>query len=279
MLLGTEFLRDVNLGSQVEIGKRVLVLGGGNVAFDCARVARRLGAEEVRMACLECREEMPAADEEIEQGEEEGIVLMPSRTFTRILAEDGSVTGVEFLDVESVCFDDDGRPEIDSAAGSEQTVEADTVIFAIGQTPDIPEAFGVDTTDRRFIALNSLTLSTSREAVFAAGDAVSGSGSVIEAIASGRKAAVAVDKWLGGSGRLDRRLAPQPEPPVRLSRQEGFASMARPGNSCMLPSERVTSFCEVVGAMEESEARQESARCLQCDLRLKLQQVKFWGSY
>ncbi len=279
VLLGTEFLRAVNLGNEVEIGSRVLVLGGGNVAFDCARVARRLGAEEVRMACLECREEMPAAEEEIAQGEEEGVIVLPSRAFTRILAEDGTVTGAEFLEVESFCFDEDGRPQIDVVAGSEHTVAADTVIFAIGQIPDIPEAFGIDTTDRRLIALDPYELSTSREAVFAAGDAVSGTGSVIEAIASGRKAAVAVDKWLGGSGRLDRRLAPQTEPAVCLGRQEGFASLARPGDFCMLPSKRVTSFCEVVRGLGEGEARGESARCLQCDLRLKLQPVKFWGSY
>jgi formate dehydrogenase (NADP+) beta subunit len=279
VLLGTEFLRAVNLGSEVEIGRNVLVLGGGNVAFDCTRVARRLGAEEVRMACLECREEMPAAEDEIAQGEEEGVVLLPSRTFTRILAEDGTVTGAEFLEVESFCFDEDGRPEIDVVAGSEHTVAADTVIFAIGQVPDIPEGLGIETTDRRLIALDPYDLSTSREAVFAAGDAVSGTGSVIEAIASGRKAAAAVDKWLGGSGRLDRRLAPQTEPAACLGRQEGFASLARPGDSCMLPSERVTSFCEVVRGLGEGEARGESARCLQCDVRLKLQPVKFWGSY
>ena len=279
VLLGTEFLRDVNLGNEVEIGRRVLVLGGGNVAFDCARVARRLGAEEVRMACLECRDEMPADEDEIAQGEEEGIVLLPARTFTRILDDDGAVTSVEFLEVESFCFDEDGRPEIDIVAGSEHMVQADTVIFAIGQTPDIPEAFGLDITDRRLVALDPCDLSTSREAVFAAGDAVSGTGSVIKAIASGRKAAAAVDKWLGGSGRLDWKLAPQVEPGASLGRVEGFATLSRPGDSCMLPSERVTSFCEVVGGLGEDEARQESARCLQCDLRLKLRPVKFWGSY
>lgn len=279
VLLGTEFLRAVNLGDQVEIGRKVLVLGGGNVAFDCARVARRLGAEEVRMACLECREEMPAAEDEIQQGEEEGIILMPSRTFTRILAEDGSVTGVEFLDVQSFCFDEDGRPQIDAVSGSEHAVEADTIIFAIGQSPDLPEAFGLDATGRRLIVLDAFDLSTSREAVFAAGDAVMGTGSVIKAIASGRKAAAAVDKWLGGTGRLDRKLAPQVEPENGLGRRRGFAFLSRPANSCMLPSERVASFCEVVGGLEDREARAEAERCLQCDLRLKLQPVKFWGSY
>ena len=94
VLLGTDFLRAVNLGDDVALGKRVVVLGGGNVAFDCARVARRLGAEEVRIACLECRAEMPASADEIEQGEDEGITVDDAHTSTRIVAEDGRVAGV-----------------------------------------------------------------------------------------------------------------------------------------------------------------------------------------
>jgi formate dehydrogenase (NADP+) beta subunit len=279
VLLGTRFLRDVNLGNEVEIGERVLVLGGGNVAFDCARVARRLGAKEVRMACLECREEMPAAEDEIEQGEEEGVVLMPARSFARIVTVDGQAAGAEFLEVASFCFGEDGRPEIETVAGSEHAVEADTVIFAIGQTPDLPEGFALDTTERGLVALDPFALSTSREAVFAAGDAVSGTGSVIKAIASGRKAAATIDRFLGGSGRLDRKPAPRPEPAACLGRAEGFAALARRGGTCLLPSERVASFCEVVRGLDEDEAQRESDRCLRCDLRLKLQTVKFWGSY
>lgn len=279
VLVGTAFLRAVNLGDQPEVGRRVLVLGGGNVAFDCARVARRLGAEEVRMACLESREQMPAAEDEIEQGEDEGVILLPERAFARIVAEDGIATGAELLEVASFCFDEDGRPDIETVAGSEHTVGADTIIFAIGQLPDLPEGFGLDTTERRLIALSEFDLSTSREGVFAAGDAVSGTGSVIKAIASGRKAAAAVDKYLGGAGRLDRKLALAVEPTACLGRRDDFASLVRPGGTCMLPSERVTSFCEVVGGLDEDEARGESERCLRCDLRLRLQPVKFWGSY
>ncbi len=99
VLIGTKFLQDVNLGKEVPVGKRVVVLGGGNVAFDCARVARRLGAEEVHIACLECRGEMRASADEIEQGEEEGIAVKPSQTSIRILDDEGRATGVEFLDV------------------------------------------------------------------------------------------------------------------------------------------------------------------------------------
>jgi NADPH-dependent glutamate synthase beta subunit-like oxidoreductase len=277
--VGTDFLRTVNCGGPVEVGRRVMVLGGGNVAFDCARVARRLGAEEVRMACIEPRDGMPAAKEEIREGEEEGIIILPGRACTRILAEGGRAVGAEFLNVEEFCFDEDGRLEITTEGGSEDVFAVDTVIFAIGQSPDISEEFGLELTERKLIAVDGFDLSTTREGVFAAGDAVYGAGSVIKAIASGRKAAAAVDKWLGGSGRLDRKLGPAAEPHAKLGREDGFAAQGRIGGTCPLPAERVTSFCGVVRDLGEAEARYESARCLQCDLRLKLRPVKFWGSY
>ncbi|MBN1632271.1 MAG: FAD-dependent oxidoreductase, partial [Thermoleophilia bacterium] len=279
VLVSTDFLRDVNLGNEVAVGRRVVVLGGGNVAFDCARAARRLGAEEVYMACLECREEMPASDDEIREGEEEGIILRPAHTSTRILSEDGKVTGVEFLDVAACVFDEEGAPQIDTVEGSTHALEADTVIFAIGQRSEIPEGFDIDKTDRGLVELDSFTSSTSREGVFAAGDAVSGTASVIKAIASGRKAAIALDKYLGGGGRIDRKLAPQGELPTCLGPGPGFAALSRAADHCLLPEERVGSFCEVVESMDEDTAGEESARCLQCDLRLKIKTIEFWGSY
>jgi formate dehydrogenase (NADP+) beta subunit len=279
VLVSTDFLRAVNLGEPVAVGKKVVVLGGGNVAFDCARVARRLGADEVRIACLECRADMPASADEIEQGEDEGIALDPAHTSTRIVSDDGKVTGVEFLDVESFCFDENGVPQIEVVDDSQHVVEADTVIFAVGQRPELPEEFDLDKTDRGLIELDQFTLATSREGVFAAGDAVTGTASVIKAIASGRKAAVAVDKFLGGSGRIDRKLAAQATPEPVLGPCEGFAGLDRVAEVCLLPEERLTGFCELVKGMEKGEAGYESARCLQCDLRLKIKEVKFWGNY
>jgi formate dehydrogenase beta subunit len=279
ILVSTDFLRAVNLGNEVSVGRRVVVLGGGNVAFDCARVARRLGAEEVRVACLECRAEMPASVDEIEQGEDEGISIDAAHTSTRIVANDGRVVGVEFLDVESFYFDEDGIPQIEVVEDSHHLVEADTVIFAVGQRPDLPEGFDVDKTDRGLVELDQYTLATSREGVFAAGDAVTGTASAIKAMASGRKAAIAIDKYLGGSGRLDRKLARQAEPDTVLGPGAGFAALARVAETCLLPEDRVGSFCEVVTVMDQGDAEYESERCLQCDLRLKIKPVKFWGSY
>jgi len=279
VLISLDFLRDINSGKKVKLGRKIMVLGGGNVAFDCARVARRLGAEQVNIACLECRTDLPAACDEVKQGEEEGILINPSKTFTQILCQNGKIAGVEFLDVESFSFDEDKNPQIEVIENSQHVLEADTVIFAVGQRPEIPDGFGLVTAANNLIELDSYTFSTSREGVFAAGDAVIGTASVIKAIASGRKAAIAVDQFLEGRGDIDEKLAPVSEPQKCLGPGEGFASMSRCEESCMLPEERLQSFCKVVHDMDEETADYESKRCLQCDLRLKITPVKFWASY
>lgn len=279
VFIGVDFLKNINLGKEVKIGKKVVVLGGGNVAFDCARVTRRLGAEEVYIACLECREEMTATADEIDQAEEEGIYINPSKTATRILTENGKITGVEFLDVVSFSFDEDKNAQIEVRENSYHVLKADNVIFAIGQQPEIPDGFGISTTAGNLIELDSYTLNTSREGVFAAGDAVQGTSSVIEAIASGRKRAIAIDRFLGGSGDIDERLAPSSGFETCLGPGEGFAAMTRYQESCIPTEERLRSFCKVLNDMDEEAADYESERCLQCDLRLKITTVEFWGSY
>jgi formate dehydrogenase beta subunit len=279
VLIGLDFLRDVNAGKKVNIGKKVMVLGGGSVAFDCARVARRVGAEDVLIACLECREDIPAACDEIEQAQEEGISVNPSKTFTRILSENGQIKGVEFLDVESFSFDEDMNPEIEVIEDSRHIMEADTVIFAVGQYADIPEKFGLDKTERNFIELDLYTFETSREGVFAAGDAVTGTSSVIEAIASGRKASVVIDRFLGGEGRIDEEFVPVSEPQRFFGPAEGFAAMTRKDETCLPPEKRLLSFCKVVNDMDGETAEYESKRCLQCDTRLNIAPVKFWSNY
>lgn len=279
VLISVDFLKDINLGHKVDIGNKIMVLGGGNVAFDCARVARRLGAGQVHLACLESREDMPATSDEISQGEEEGIVILPAKSFTRILSENGHITGVEFLDVASLSFDEDKNPSIEVIESSEHILEADTVIFAIGQWPQIPQGFGLDTGPNNLIDVDPYSFSTSKEGVFAAGDAVTGTSSVIKAIASGRKSAVAIDKFLEGNGIIEEKLVAVTEPEQALGLEEGFACMSRFEESCIPPEERLQGFCKVVRDMGEEAAAYEAARCLQCDLRMKITVVKFWGNY
>jgi len=278
VLIGVDFLRSINTGEKISVGKNVLVLGGGNVAFDCARAARRLGAQ-VKMACLEARETMPAAEDEIKQGEEEGIELYPARTFTRILNEDGKITGVECLEVTSLTFDEEKRPQIETKENSAHVLDADTVIFAIGQQPEIPKDFKLNTTAGNLIEVDEFTFTTSREGVFAAGDAVNGTTSVIKAIASGRKAAVALDRFLGGDGDIDEKLAPDQELKASIGKREGFAVLARFEDKLVAPAIRLKGFEQVVADLDENVVECEAKRCLQCDLRLKITPIKFWSSY
>jgi formate dehydrogenase beta subunit len=278
VLIGVDFLKDLNSAQKVRIGKKVLMLGGGNVAFDCARAARRLGAE-VQLACLESREAMPAAREEIEQGEEEGIKIYPGRTFTRIINENGKITGVACLEVTSLSFDEEKNPQIETKENSEHVIEADTVIIAIGQRPEIPEGFGLEIGVGNCIVVDEYSLTTNKEGVFAAGDAVNGTSSVIKAIASGRKAAIALDRYLGGNGDIEEKLAPLKEPEKNIGLREGFASLERCQEACTPVAERIKGFCPVVENMEETTAENEARRCLQCDLRLKITPIKFWSAY
>ncbi len=260
---GITFMRTVNLDNAVPIGRNVVVIGGGNVALDCARMAKRLGAAQVHVACIEDRAGMRAEPDEIEQAEAEGIHIHPSKFLTRILCNGDKVTGTEFLDVDSFVFDEDKNLQLETVENSQQSIEADTVIFAIGQTPELPQGFNLDMRINKFIEIDSDSFQTSREGVFAAGDAVSGKGSLIDAIASGRKAAMAIDGYLEGSGIIDEKLAPVVEPCTSIGSGEGFASMNRCG----------------MHAMDDAAAAGESLRCLQCDLRLKIATVKIWSNY
>ncbi len=279
VLIGTEFLKAINTGQKADIGNKILVLGGGNVAFDCARSAVRLGAKQVRLACLESRETMPASDDEISQSEEEGIEIYPARSATKIVFENGNITGVEFLEVESLSFDEDNNPEIETAANSEHIIEADTMIFAIGQRPLVPTGFAIETEANCLIPVDSFSKCESGEGIFAAGDAVNGTSSVIKAIASGRKAATAIDRYLGGNGRIDEKLVEETEPEKVLGCIEGFAAMERLEEQRIPAGERTGSFIKVVKDSDEEAVASESERCLQCDLRLKITPVKFWGNY
>jgi formate dehydrogenase (NADP+) beta subunit len=278
VLVSTDFLRDINMGKQVTIGKKVMVLGGGKVAFDVARVARRLGAE-VSIACLEYRTDMPATVEEIQQGEEEGIQVYPSRTFTRIATAGADITGVEFQEVASCTFDEDKNPQIEIKEDSQHNIEADTVIFAIGQRPEIPEGFGLNILPNHLIEVDAYSFATSREGVYGAGDAVSGASSVIKSVASGRKAAAALDRYLGGSGDIEEKLAPLKEPDKCIGLKEGFALQERMADSLMPADERIKNFNCAVRDIDEIAAVKEAERCLQCDLRLKITPIKFWSQY
>ncbi|MBN1190185.1 MAG: FAD-dependent oxidoreductase [Dehalococcoidales bacterium] len=279
VLIGVDFLRDVNQGKKETAGKKVVVLGGGNVAFDCARVARRLGAEQVHLACLECETDMPASEDEIKQGQEEGIIIHPAHSSTQIICREGEISGVEFMDVASFSFDEEKNPQIELVDNSQHIIEADSVIIAIGQSPVVPEGFRLETGPGNLIEIDPYSFTTNRDGVYAAGDAVSGSSSLIKAMASGRKTAMAIDRYLEGDGKIEEKLAPAADLPVYLGPGDGFAGLEREEGDHEPVEKRLAGFCTVEKEMEQDAAEYESGRCLQCDLRLKIKAVKFWGNY
>lgn len=291
VLINTHFLRDVRLGRyqprltpeapfQVEerpavppLGRHVLVLGGGNVAIDCARSAVRLGCQ-VSLACLESRAQMPAHPWEIEAAEAEGVMIYPGRSFERILPdENGHVSGVECMRVESFSFDDVGRLSVEKIPGSGHILPCDTVIFSVGQRAGlafIPADAGVGLTERKTIAVNPNTFAATRPGVFAAGDSVSGTAFVIEAVASGHKAAEAILRHLHGE-QLEKPPKP-PLPVVHLGREEIEERLARGEirrqKRVPLPElpveQRRDNFAEVEGGYDDESALAEAARCLAC---------------
>ena len=277
VLVNTIFLRDVRLGNPPDFsGKRVMVLGGGNVAIDVARTSVRLGASEVHMACLEERETMPAHQWEIETAEAEGITIHPGRSFKRILSDgNGRVAGLECLKVTFMEFDEEGRLTLETEPGSEHVIPCDIVIFSIGQRAGlafIPESSGVGITRQSTIAVNPNTLAATRPGVFAAGDATTGTAFVIEAVASGHRAAESIHRYLRGE---ELEPSPKPElPVVRLTQTEIEERMQR-GEVQIKPrvpmpmvpvEERLHSFVEVEKGYTEEQAREEAARCLACGL-------------
>jgi heterodisulfide reductase subunit A-like polyferredoxin len=283
VIINTRFLRDVRLGKYQDenqtdappLGERVLVLGGGNVAIDCARSAVRLG-KEVHLACLESREEMPAHDWEIEAAIEEGVHIYPGRSFERILGtEEDRVKGMELMEVSSFSFNESGGLHVEKVAGSNHEIPCDTVIFSVGQRAGlafIPEDAGVGITNKQTIAINPNTLAATREGVFAAGDSVSGTAFVIESVASGHTVASSIMRYLQGE---DLEPPPGPDlPVVELSEadlQERFARGEISHQSRVpLPElevkQRVAGFAEVEIGYDEERARSEAARCLSCGI-------------
>ncbi|MCB2357228.1 FAD-dependent oxidoreductase [Clostridium estertheticum] len=273
-----DFLQKVSLQKPLPIGEKVVVMGGGNVAFDCARVAKRLGARDVTIACLESREAMTASTDEIEEGIEEGITIFNSRTFMNIENDGTTASGVKCQEVSSFSFDENKRLQLKIAPDSEYVIPADTVIFATGQRPEIPEGWNVPTGRGNSIATED-EMKISDSDMYAVGDVVYGTNSVIRAIAAGRRVASAIDIALGGDGIIEDKLTEDVVPDPYIGKDEKFLSLEREKNGCESIESRIQNFKEVNHCLSESSACMEANRCLQCDLRTQITRPKLWAQY
>jgi NADPH-dependent glutamate synthase beta subunit-like oxidoreductase/NAD-dependent dihydropyrimidine dehydrogenase PreA subunit len=292
VLTAIDLLAHVNLGQRIDVGQRVVVVGGGNVAYDAARSARRFGGtsevneashnlavdaavvarrllgRDVTMVALESREEMPADPSEIAEGSEEGVRLINRRGPKEILGVDGRVTALRTIDVARV-FDDKGRFAPEFVLGSEKEIGCDTVILAVGQMADLGflgDDHGVALGPQGLIQVASDTLATSRAGVFAGGDIAFGPRIVISAVADGRRAARSIDTHL--TGRRDEpqryRLRVFPtfgyEHPFARGDYETVPRAEVP----VIPVERRSPAAEVERVLDDAEARAEGSRCLHC---------------
>jgi formate dehydrogenase major subunit len=273
VLSGLEFLRNIRMGKDITVGKRVAAIGGGNSVLDVAQSCLRMGAEEVTIVYRRSRLEMPAREEEVKKTLEEGANLLLVSAPSRIM-RDGMKLKLELLRTHLGELDESGRRRPLPLPGTEFVIEADSIIAAIGQSPDLSFVSSVSNTSQLAVSEDTLvvdpdTFETNIKGVFAGGDAVSGPRTVIEAIAAGRQAADSMHSFLTGS--------PMTSPPreVNVTRganlhdvsirnfdgiqtQPGERIPERPVNT------RVRDFCEYTLDFSEDVALREAGRCLSC---------------
>jgi heterodisulfide reductase subunit A-like polyferredoxin len=278
--IATDFLREVSLSDSSSrpskfAGRRILVLGGGNVAIDAAMSTVRLGASWVGMSCLESRDKMPAHDWEVRDARDEGINVYPGRTFKEITSDGDRVTGVRTTNVNFRGFVE-GQPDFDEIADSEEIIPCDIVIFAIGQKPDLALLDDkVELVRNRTIAVNPDTMATNIPGIFAGGDAVTGTTWVVDAIDAGHRATRAIEAYLAGENAgawppTVETLEKLPEATLNADQKaqlmETASQRPRLEPARRDARERKGDFWEVEGALSEDEAVEAAKRCLECGI-------------
>ncbi|MCX6348332.1 MAG: FAD-dependent oxidoreductase, partial [Candidatus Aureabacteria bacterium] len=260
---GVELLKRIARGERVATGKSPIVIGGGNVAVDVARSLKRLGAETVKIACLESHRLMPAHLWEVKDALEEGIELFTSVGPQAIVSKDGKIEGLSCVACRTT-FDEEGRFRPDLAAARATVIPGDAIVLAIGQEAETTCLDGACAFEGKRPVVDPVTLALSEPGVFAAGDLVLGAASAIEAIGQGHEAALSIDRYLlkedlsAGRGAKDAEGAPLPSRPYqRLSRKSAKK---------IIPSTRAKSFAEYEERLSEEEAVAEASRCLNCSV-------------
>lgn len=266
VLWGLDFLQSIKKGEDVRLNGKVVVIGGGNVAIDVARCALRLGGKEVTMVCLEKPEEMPAHKWEIDQALEEGVKVFNSWGPRAVKVVNEKIEGVEFMRCVTV-FDENKRFSPRYDVHEIRHLEADTVIFAIGQAPDVSFIDVEGIKIEKDLIKTDDDYMTGRQGIFVCGEATKGPGSVIDAIGQGREVAAYVDRFLGGDGDISFGLYKRIVPDPKIGRREDFAREERSGMPVLPVVERRGFTVTELGYNAEM-VQKEAGRCLQCDLRL-----------
>jgi formate dehydrogenase beta subunit len=289
IMYAVDYLLNVNMGYKVELGKKIVVVGGGNVAFDVARsavrqekpeevaasditaaldVARsavRFGVQQIDMVVLEDRDKMLASEEEVEQATEERIMIHNAVGPNKILSKDGKVTGIETIKVQSL-FDFNGKFNPTFIKGTEKLIEADSIIIAIGQKPDLdfinPDD-KIELTPFGTIKVDNETLATSAEGIYAGGDAAFGPRIAISAIADGKKAAQSIDEFLSGTKKPPKQFHIVTYDTYAFKPITGYTQIPRQPVPT-LPINRRVGISQVELCYSEESAIKEASRCLRC---------------
>ncbi|MDY7037397.1 MAG: FAD-dependent oxidoreductase, partial [Thermodesulfobacteriota bacterium] len=261
-------MRDLNSGKKITLGAKVAIIGGGNAAIDTARCALRLGSKEVTVLYRRSREEMPASPPEIDDALTEGVKIEFLSMPAGIRENNGKIR-MDCLRTRLGDMDIGGRRQSEPVMGSEFIMDVDSIISAIGQEPEIPGDFGPAIGQGNKIQVDTETLSTDKKGIFAGGDAVSGPASVIEAIADGRRAAIEIDRYLGGKGELDMDPV-KPEEKTLQTELQGFPVEDRARMPTLSIDARLKDFSPVELGFSEDQAINEAKRCLRCDLPLTI---------
>ena len=264
---GVDFLREINLTGKAPVGKKIAIIGGGNVAIDVSRCAVRLGADEVNIVYRRTRTEMPAWEEEIQAAETEGVRITYLSAPQEVLTKDGKVIGLRCIRMELGEPDSSGRRSPIPIPGTEYEIEIDQLIPAIGQRPDLSfleDVKGLSFSRWGTVEVDPITYSTEREGVFAGGDAQTGPRTAIEAIAAGREAAESIIRYIDGQDMAEGREPVSKEDIVYRPIPEDEPKRARAKMAELAVEEREGNFKEVELGYDEDSGKGEALRCLNC---------------
>jgi formate dehydrogenase beta subunit len=273
-MTGVEFLRLIAQGQKPLEGKKIVVIGGGNVAMDCVRSARRLGFEDVNLVYRRTIKEMPADPVEIKEAKEEGIQFHYQVQPVKILAQEGKVTGLECIRMELGEPDDSGRRRPEPVEGSNFVLECDAIIPAIGQTCVVdcvlPDEQGVELTRWKTLVVDPVTRQSAETDIFGGGDCITGPATLIAALAAGKKGAKYIDQFLQ-TGQCSPDFHDDMENYIQnLGVFYPFEKMPFKGQDkrarqpALDPEKRITHFGEVEAGFDEGQALLEASRCLRC---------------
>ena len=275
-----ELLQAQRLNQDIELGDTVCIVGGGNVAFDAAGTLLRMG-KTVNVVCLE-KNASQASPEERDTALEEGANLFDSHSNEEIIGENGHVTGLRVHKINSFYFHPETRALVEDAVpDSTYVIPCDSIVFAAGQVTGLTEDFGLAINKFGYLIdpkTGKSEYTTSEDGIFAAGDVITGTRFVIDAIAGGRAVAELMDKYLGGDGNIDGKLVERSADPY-IGKIPGFAEILREEMAIRPAEERRVDFDPVSTGFTCEQGNCESSRCLQCDLRLQIAKQKFYADY